>query len=684
MKKLKNYSSWQLIQLLSSQTYHVFFEKNQFKELDAIIKFLVPVIENVLYKRSIEVDLSVIKTTLLRGDEFYFNLLKNQWIFDFEDEREIEKVLSKAVDNVLYYIQNNQNIDNEQLVIISELNNLILSKLVEVLFSKHKDYKLERDRLIYSELPRKLFFLWIDLISEKHLISEVENILEVKDNDDLSKLIYMTSKGESLLEKRVSELEKTKKKNYHKYIQEVYTLLDYNNILLAHPLSFNVHYVHKLSNEHFLKWVDKLKWTIVQDYAFFHVNEIDDYQKIIELLVNDEFTLLSDRFSLILVVLKNCLRQVFRHIENLNGILEYTIDEDSYNKKLIGDKFEKLQQDCKIEFSKYKKSLGDELDGMFAQVFQYIKPKNSLMKELILFLNHTYWQYIKVNNFVSTTLGVSFRKVLKSLNKKDKRSVIESLEPEDFKYGLLQNLLPLVFNNLRLKTIQLNIEYLLTDKYYWYSTSIYFFDKEQYKALDEVAWFSLLLHKSNWKKDELNRLFDSIRVHYCGWENKLYSKDDKELISARNSGEQFVTSAGLLLSAFYFFEEEGTIAKEVFKISFEEILIQLRESNIVSIYKFPIQLAARVKAIFWKEELSEFCEVLIEKVDSLDVFIHCMCCVFEVEDATNYINQNVITRVAQRVNTEFPYLEMKYSSRRMKRELQYMNKLKRLILDKVS
>jgi len=690
-QRIKDYHD--LVKDLDNEHYNSLFSTHPFSKMGLIITFITNQLNKkftskesdpkILFEKATdENDLSEV---LKEGDVFYCSLFESENIIS-ENNKDLIKSnpLNVAINRIYNSIWDMSNVsESHSLIIYSELEKY-LEQLLGKSIAVYTRYPKFSDWLKIYHITYGLWGFynnWISNIDKKLIESNISELLFIGPSDQLHELAdligYRREKGKAS-EAYENNLQALSDKSDWDFIREA---TDKSDMLsLNDDLGLKENLLLRIDIKSWLIWVDNLKWPILQDHAFYSIQDLATIEQIIALVVQEEPKLKTKSQYLLLIVLQNYYELLEKITSNLYHLKEG--QWDLYDKKVRQD----IIDESIILFDKW---IASELEASCMRVFQLIfgsKP----VSESKHFIGIFEWinNYSK-QNYLDKRYSEPGLKTLKIINDvfenilildpNSKIRITSEIVLEKINWQIFEKLITLFQSDetdglFRDSLYNTYIQYIESDHFNWNGQVTY-----NDVVINQACYLSYLMTKSPAPLNAWHSLFNQFKCWHEGWitvNNYDYKVRRKET---------YVLMVGACLAYSYYSQGKKTEAKKAFNEVLEIVLSQYRvaSSHNSNDYEIVLRLLSHTIAQYSPIEVDSFIKLIDEKCDDLELFL---VVTYEisllVEKSSLKLSTTSVSIIKNQIYTHFWKIEKRYSDNALKHMLKYFSTLKEEILQK--
>lgn len=691
-QRIKNYHD--LVKDLDSERYTILFSINQFEKIDEVITWL----KNELNKKftSKETDPKILfeKATngytifdlLIEGDIFYCSIFESEKLIP-ENCENLQKtnpltIVVNQLYNTIWDINNSS--EFLSLKIYFELKKHIEQLLGKSTASDTR-YQTFSDWLKIYHITHGMcdfYVSWVSNIDKKLIANNIDELLFIDPSDDLHELaeiIGHLNERENVSKNYKNKLTKHANKSNWEFIKEATdgsSLLSFND-----DLSLKENLLLRFDIKSWLLWIDNLRLPILQDHAFFSIQDLSTIEQIIALILEKEIKFKTASQYLLLIALKNYYELLKKTTLNLFDLKEgqWHYDDNIVKQKIIDE--------STILFDSWVTS---ELEASCIRVFQLIfkdKPisESEYLNEIFEWINTYSKQRYIDNKYSEPSL-----KTLKTINDAFEDLLIQDssikirftkeITVAKINWQIFEKLIALfhsdetdsVFGDFLYDKY---VQYIESENFNW-NTQISYNDI----IINQACDLSYLMTKLPDTMERWNSLFYQFKCWSEGW----LSANNYDYKVRRK--ETYILMVGACLSYSYYHQEKKKVAKKVFDEILEIVLGQYRVASTHNLdnYEIIIKFLSHTLSKFSPIDADSFTRLIDEKCDDLELFlIVAYEITFFIQKGTLKLNDISIRIIKNQIDKNFWKIECRYSDGALKPKFNYFLNLKNEVLKNI-
>ena len=693
MEKDERLIDWYiLIQRKREQVYKDFFERNEFTQMDEVMRWLSDQLIKKFRTREGEPPIAFEKLTLpggllatLRaGDDFYRPLIDEQgFVTEQNQEKRDDAPFSSAIKRIYNVIWGLERTGHAGLTIYTELHTYMETLLGVVLAHNDQLKSLDDWVKIYyiSEGSWDLYGSWLKNIDIQVLTGYLEELTLVDSSLLLHELAsLMDRRGNGDEESKAYDLKIKKNEGQPDWLYVSELVFGWDQLHLSAEMSVKEDLLLRLGLEDWLKWADNLRLPILQASAFYSIRELDSLETVVALIAGEATHLGTRREHLMLIALKSyfwLLRDISMNLfEIQKGDWNYDSTEGE----------QEILNTAKEQYDRWKTiQLEASCDKIFNSVFDHVPISDSNYFEGVFDWINSLSKLDYVNmrdsepcdlclDALNGAFQIKLNQDTTNKNKILEQTTIDRLGWNAFQKftGILeQDESDHVFTQA-LKDKYLS--YLGSAKFNW-NLMLEFNDIH----INQACQFAYVI--SNLPDPEKNweSLFNIYKCWYEGW-NVI----DRSQYEPRRK-EVYILMVGACLAYIFFEQKAHTKATTLFDTLFKTTMDQYRSD--VSIhekdYQLPLQLLAHVAGTFDETLSSRFAKDLAERTDSEESFLSVSLTLIKtMESKSHHLDKLAKASIRNRIDRFFWIVESRYSNLPKKKpELDNFQNTKSAILD---
>lgn len=680
-----------LVRDIENKSYLDLFSKHQFTRINKVINWL-----NIEFHkrftgrvsdRKISFEDSIggneIFNVISEGDIFYCSVFDSENLLQ-ENYRDLEKPnpLSMGIEKVYNSIWGFDNLSaSGTLVIYIELEKY-LEHLLGMSIAVDARYKTFSDWLKISSITHGMWSFyegWTSDIDKKLILDNISDLLDIGTSvqlHNLSEAVGYSNKKEDVSEAYENKLRMSADKSEWQYVKEL--THDSGLFFLNDDLSLKERLLLRLEISHWLKWMDSLKWPILQDHVFSSIEDLAVLEHVIEILLRDEIKLKSNLLHLLLIALKNYYELIEKITFNLFSLKEgeWSYHDDKIKQQIIDSS--QLSLDNWIQ---------TELEASCDRIFHFIfkgEPVSSSENFIGVFeWINSYSQQSK-QNVRPPEPGLMTLKIFTEVFEKFlvadsavKINIDRYFKVEKLNWQIFERLVFLFQSDesdsvFRDSVYDKYVKYLNAETFNW-NSGLEYADV----FINQAFNLAYVITKSPEPFSKWNILFNEFRLWNEGWStSNLYDQKAR-------SKEIYLLLVGACLSYSFYYEGEDKLAKDIFEEVLKKVISQYRVSisHNSPLYEFVLRFMTHTVAKFTPQNADDFIKMLNDKCDDIELFL------ILVSEITNSIDKSdlcigaaSISLIKDRINKEFWNAECRYAHSGLKYKLNYFLNLKMQVL----
>ena len=622
-----------------------------------------------------------LQTSLTEGDSFYTRLFdEGNWISERVQDMRSETPFSQAIErlyNRLWDLYNDE--VRSELVVYSELEHHI-----EVELGRHvaKDSSLNNlaGWISIKDATHGLWKFqqsWVASIDEPKIQSLSNDLVYIAPNVPLHELASLMERRHDKVAASASyatELKRLQTESDWTYVRELTDKSDMLDLNSDQHLKQDL--LLRLGMEPWLKWVDGLKWPILQDHAFLFIQRIDRLEELVALITKGQLSLKTKSEHLLLMVLQNYVELIIKISNNLfhlkEGEWNYPESEDAQDiidaaRQQYDDWMNReLKDSCNRVFDMIFGAAPVSESGYFDGVFEWI---NSLSKQhynnkrypnpsldSLMIINEAFQQ--KLNNDTTNKLKIVASVPINQLNWQVFEKLVGILEHDENDEFFQRTL------------FDTYVSYLESDHFRW---NVKFEDL----CLNQACNFSYVLKKLDHPLNEWKKLISKYRCIHEGWLARNIAGYEPR------TKEAFVLITGACLSYTCYKENDLVNGVSVYDHVLDIVFEQYRSdfSTNEKDYWIALQLLAHIVGTYDQTKANALAQLLADKMDTEEGFL----VVTQTLTATllkqsQNLNGLSKTKIEERINGRFWIIEERYKDGMKKQDLTYYHELRDAVL----
>ncbi len=625
---------------------------------------------------------ATLQQILWEGDQFYSNLFQSRgFITEQAKARESPTPYTNAARAIYSSIFLDNHTHAESLTIYGELRIWIEKELGKEL-AKEKSLQTFKQWLQVDEeleVEHNIIDGWMDSLPVLSLKKEKHNIIEVKNSvrlHQLARLQFGPKNNQETAKQYLISQRENKKKRSFEYIRLATKSADLLHFQPEYSLKKRM--AAKLGPADFIEFVDLLKYPILQNHAFYAIQELNDYINIIALICSRSKRK-TTKEHLLLIALDNYYEFLCRTLMDLNHLATYK----GYMER--SDEAKAAAKEAGDEYSKWMKVL---IPDSFTKILESIFPKKELSnsKYFLIFFE---WINSHPTLYLTHPSNDPKKEIIELLDgqfqtrlnqhRTDRHYLIDHLVVEQIDYDGLKKLCALHHEHqtdttFREKLFNHFLEYIKSTDFRWNTEG----NADVMEAINDAYYFSQVIASYPDCSGQWNTVFAQHKIHHEGW---ITNPSD----FLQEQRESFVLAAALGMA--YFKYTSGSLAEgaTLLNDAVEVIIKQHRNSCGYrdAGYKIPLLFAAIIIKEFAPQIADQFAVQVIERIDSLKLFLRTINQMLD-EPTIKHLNPVTKTRIGERIKREFWIIENNKTDVELRPNAEYYTDLKKQIIEKCS
>lgn len=621
-----------------------------------------------------------LKSELEKRDQYYFDLInKSEFIPENYEDKIDDLPFTHSVQRFYnsLWTKDSQDIRSDH-TIHGELDKQVAKDFAIFLaqedsLNTFKDWK-RIDTIIHGQWDFKR--AWIENISLSNIKSEEKKLITNPSSSlhEMADLIGFKHEKEEVSKHYERKIEKLKDKSDWGFIKELISGSDMLGFI--GDLDLRSHLLFRLGLRSWLLWVDQLKLPILQDHALFWIKKVEDFEELVQLVIDEQNTFQTKREHLMLMVLHNYVELLEKISYNLYSLSEgqWSYSDNKDDQRIIDNAkaqyntwFEHdLQSSVRGVFKLIFNSTPVSKSQYFVGVFEWI---NSLPK-----MTPRNGRNYNIYNACLNTINKEFQKILNEdvLHKKD---ILKATPLEKLNWQVFEKLTGIMDND----ETDISIREALFKLFTIYIDSKNFRWIEEYdnKSINEAGNFAYIISLF----DDPIKTWETLATNYIykheGW---LPSRIDLKV----RERESFILMTGVCLGYTFYSSKDKVRAMAVIKLLQDICIKQHRFDRLRNDegYQSILHFLAYTLANFDKSRANQFAKEVINKIDTEQIFIKTIYTLtVELSAKSKKLNKTVQKSLLKRIDERFWIIEDKYANAKLSNELESFTKMKDAILD---
>ena len=663
-------SNWDLSQEQDRAKFSQLFAKNSFKDTRFVVSWLCKQLKNrigwgIEKKRPMLDEIEKCKglsEALDQGNNFYTTIFdQDSWIHESNQDKKDDHPFSKTVARIydsIWCIQSENH--DSSLIIYDELNTHIETEFGNMMSNENsfQDFPawLRVEEATYDlHAFRKSWIASIELQKIEDQVDDIIHWLKVKPLHELAN--FMERHLEK--EKKSSEYEQLIIKNSSesplKFIHE--TIRESGYISFLEPVSLSESLFRRLDSPLFIRWLDALKWPVLQDHALYFVQSPENLVELISIVVDTEQKLETKKDHLLLMLLMNYFKVVEKITDNLlnlkNG--EWSYQKTKWDLQVV-DSAEK----------QYQAWLDNELKNSFTRLVDLVIGKG-VFTESSYFTSVFAW----INSLSKSayenrrnpgpllqnldTINSVFQEKLNQ-DVENKAKILLTLPTEKLNWQAFDKFIGILENGesdqeFLEELFSIYQKYLKCDKFSW-TTKYHDIYINQAIGLSYVV--SLLTNPL----EALQKMIQEFQVSYEGWQvvtSPEYKSVQKEV---------YIYMVGVGLAYTFYKQNDVTQGDSVFDCIFQQVTQQHRTSDLgfsEDRYVVVLQMLGHTTGKFSEAKSNELGQNLVQLIDNEESFLKAtVILVTTISNQSFNLSNETKEVIKDRIEQKFWILEEKF------------------------
>ncbi len=669
--KLKLTNPADVLNKLHRNRYSELFHNHRFDGMQTIIEWLknqfVAKIHAESSIKAVAFDIKIISDSiryfLNRGDKFYSKLFDEKGLIpDNNDDLKVEFPLTEVVRRLyndiweIYY-------DSSGLTVYSELKSYLEKCLGEYIAIDISLQSLKVWRCIYEQSNynlRDFGKYWLDSIPLNNVMEFINQLTYVDPAKQLEELTSSMMRKERFFQDAVlydPNFETNKEKSNWEYVCK-YThhsgMLSFNE-----ELCLNQFLILKTKIKYWLEWIDNLRFPVLQDHAFYHINALNKYEEIVQTIVTDKHRFNTRSEYLLLITLKNYYDFVLKVAGNLHGLKkgDWYAHDEQLKTELVELATEQhslfMSEEIKTSFKNILQSIFKDTKAStakyFSSVFEWInsyKVQGNIRND-----------YDIVKNGVTSILNDVFQERLNQ-GAGNKRTLLESVSVSKLNWQYIEKFVRIcevdeTDNDYRDALSEKILSFIAHDNFKWNLEKLF-----NSKVLDQAIYLSYLFCKRGKVLEEWNKLYLKHKYYHQGW------NVPKQYDAKLENREIYVLITGVGIAYIYLDEGKDLEAQNTIDIILDAVISQHRAKSrsFSEQYRLVLRFLAYVIVRFDKLRINDFIDRIVKEIDDLE------SCLVTIAEMITQMDTNVermkeldFSSAKARMDQSFWMLEVKYT-----------------------
>jgi len=610
------------------------------------------------------------KINLHKGDIYYVELIENSNIINENNEDLLSsEPLTKVVKQVISLIKGERIMHEETLSIYSEMKDFLMHQLgkTTALDQSFKTYQSWLMIHYNHEFGHHFSQEWLAYLPMDKILDAQHSIIDsTADHElaDLAIIIRPSDQNPEACRNYLQMLTQYESKGPYQYIKKATDGMDL--IDLRKPIDLNQQLSFKAGLNHWLTYLDSLKYPLVQSYLLLNIEEPEDFLYLIELIMSSE-TLNSPKVKLILLVLD----RYFEYLDhNLFELKRYNADNILYERELMETV---IKEATTVHDDWLQRLIPTSFQQIFNTIFNVENKDHVLTKALFLWVSSHSKVYVypdlKSRLKLIDILNDQFLQSLTNANIELQFFIKDdfSLELNWQSLNLLVDLLP-VDCDIKLKDTILELYMtFIENANFSYSAGG---NANMLVLINNAYKLSTMLERYVNSYGKWKALYFKYKIHYNGW---LMNRDNYHATSR----DSFLLTVGIGLSHFLFSSDKLESATQnlldLSTIFIRQIRQQCTKHNLD--YEIPLRLMGITIGKFYNEEIITIVNDFTDYLDDLEyILILWQELISNVEDKS--ISPKIVSKITLRIENEFWMVESRYKQISQQNTLNYFRGLK--------
>lgn len=627
---------------------------------------------------------SNILNIIQKGDDFYNNLINTEeWISKDSTDLINEKPFTYSLTRVYNQIWG---IQNEHKSIELSIYNALQKYLIELLGesvahdSEYNTIEIWENIHITTYSFDGFYNRWLNNIDVNLIIFNLNNLIYISSKiqlHDLASFMDYRREKEKHTQAYLEKLKNLESKSDWEFVRE--STKDSDLLNFEDNLYLKENLILRTSLKNWIKWVDNLKFSVLQDHAFYSIKNLDSFREIISAIISEKSNLKTKSERLLLIALKKW----FRLLENITSNLFYLKSgEWSGNFPRMEGKEDIIKQ-AENDYTDWTNNL---LEEQCTTIFELIF-KTAPVYDSIYFQGVFEWinSYTR-QNYLNKKYPEPDLKTLEIVTGKfqsllcadiqNKDTIIDCIEQTKLSWQFLESFLGIFMvdendESFKEKLFLKYLSFIESSNFKWNISNEY-----NNETLDQACYFAYVISKQSNPFETWGKLYQEYKCWHEGWNYNVFSSKNKTNI------ENYLLTVGVCLSYTFYKNNEQIEAKSTFEKILNILFSQYRVSGKYKLteYTVPLRFLSHTKAYFCSQEIDDFVAQLSLKIDEIkDLLpIYYEIC-FVLKEQQKQLNETANNHILSDIANNFWMLEIRYKDNTQKQQLQYFSELKKEI-----
>lgn len=591
------------------------------------------------------------------GDNYYNNLFSKSGIIVDLDSNASTKPFSHSVGTVyneLFFEKHtHQNLHIVYGFIADQIRNEIGTQLaLSGDLERYEQWVLLYE-FVQTSNSFKIYSAWEEILPLSTLLQEIPKLAKAPANAKLSELAWLGFSSRDADEKAanyLAHIAKLSTSSPLKYVQD--STWESDQVHLTGNLNLQSWLLHKAGLPHWVRFLDSLRFPILQDHLFLFIKDFEDYLGIVHAIVNAE-DLITPKAYLLIIALENYFECCNRSLSALDGISEermssvenqkpYILEAQALKEKIIKETIP-TSFNAILNFTQPSSAI----DGQFIAIYDWMNSHG----KLYLYLQHHQSQADLID-----LLNDLYEAKLKE-NKADYKSIVDSLKPNQINWECLRKLVGFALSN----SSDIDLRDKIYEKYVAFIAKPDFFynlsHTEFRVAINDAYHFSQLISSYETPFEKWSSLYAANHTFCQGWVTNIWGK-------SQSYKEAYLLCVGAGIAYWHFANEQSGAGETIMEKVLSTVISQLRsrlEHSGSAEYSGALKFIAIVVGRFCTKESDNFVLTITDGIDSLKLIL---ISVYELgQYHKTYIPSAIVkSAVLARIEDEFWMIEQKYKN----------------------
>jgi len=528
-----------------AQKFSDYFYQNPLSQINVIIEWLCNQLKLRIKEKSTpqkkvlfnELNLSSnIINIIQTGDDFYSSILNTEeWIpkssANLINKNPFTYSLARLY-NEIWEIQNEYK--STELSIYNALQKYLIELMGESVAHDSEYNTIEVWENIYNKTYSLDGFYnkWLNNIDVNLIISNINDLIHIPSKSQLHDLgLFMDyiREKEKYTQAYLEKLENLESKSDWEFIRESTKgsdLLSFeDNLYLKENL------ILRTNLRNWLRWVDNLKFPVLQDHAFYSIKNLDSFREIISLILSEKSNLKTKSEKLLLIALKKWLKL----LKNITSNLFYLKAGEWRGNYPEMEEKEGIIKQAEVDYADWtNKLLEDQSTAVFKLIFKTTPLSDSIYFQGVFEWINSYTRQNYLNKKYPEpdlkTLEIVKGKFQSLLNAdaQNKNTIIDSIEQAKLSWQFLESFLEIFTNeendnSFKEKLFLKYISFIESLNFKWNTSNEY-----NDEVLNQAYYFSYIISKRGNVWETWEKLYQEYKCWHEGWNYNVFSSKRSE------------------------------------------------------------------------------------------------------------------------------------------------------------